>query len=94
MFETRKAIREAALRKAIQKAVENERKRIAASGDQLREQAIQKAVEKAVQQAVENERSRIVASWEQLRRLSREEFAARILAGRPGSDPGSGVSAS
>ena len=90
MFETRKAIREAALRKAIQKAVENERKRIAASGEQLREQA----VEKAVQQAVENERSRIVASWEQLRKLSREEFAARILAGRPGSDSGSGVSAS
>ena len=31
MFETRKAIREAALRKAIQKAVENERSRIATS---------------------------------------------------------------
>ena len=66
MFETRKAIREAALRKAIQKAVENERRRILTN----------------------------MESWEQLRGLSREEIAARILADRSGSDPGSGVNAS
>ena len=41
MFETRKAIRDAVFKKAVQeevqKAVENERKRIAASWEQLRE---------------------------------------------------------
>ena len=86
MFETRKAIREAAIEKAIEKAVrkavENERRRIVASSEQLREQAVQKAVE--------DERRRIVASWEQLRMLSPEEIADRISQ----TDPGSGVSVS
>ena len=69
MFETRKAIREA---------------------------AVQKAVQKAVQEALKNERSRIAANMEswQLQGLSREEIAARILADRSSSDPGSGVNAS
>ena len=36
MFETRKAIREAALRREVQRALDEERKRIVASWDQLR----------------------------------------------------------
>ena len=63
MFETREAIRKAAVERAIEKGVRK---------------VVGKAVEQAVEQAVANERRRIVASWEQLRGLSSEEVADRI----------------
>ena len=79
MFETREAIRKAAVERAIEKGV---RKVVG--------KAVEQAVGKAVEQAVANERKRIVASWEQLRGLSREEVEDRIS--QVGPPPG--VSAS
>lgn len=99
MFETRKAIREAAIERAIQKGVkkgiqkefQQELQREVQRGVQKEVQKeVQKAVQKEVQKAVQNERRRIVASWEQLRGLSREEIADRISQ----VGPDSGVSAS
>ena len=68
MFETRQAIRKAAVENAIAKGVEK------AVG-----KAVEKAVEKAVHEAVEKERERIVASWEKLRGLSRKEAKRQIF---------------
>lgn len=70
MFETREAIRKAAVEKAIQKGVKKE---------------LKKELKKEIDKALEDERRRIVSSWKQLRGLSREEFAARILQGGPDS---------
>ena len=91
MFETRKAIREAAIERAIQKEFQQELQREVQRGVQREiQKEVQKAVQKEVQKAVQNERRRIVASWEQLRGLSREEIADRISQ----VGPDSGVSAS
>ena len=70
MFETREAIRKAAVERAIEKGVRK---------------VVGKAVEQAVEQAVADERRRIVASWEQLRGLSSEEVADRISQVGPSS---------
>ena len=95
MFETRKAIREAAIERAIQKGVKKGiqkefQQELQREVQREIQKEVQKAVQKEVQKAVQNERRRIVASWEQLRGLSREEIADRISQ----VGPDSGVSAS